>query len=317
MAEMNHRTYHSYVESGKMPHDMIDLFIDYGNNMNREIRLLVTCVDRPGIVASITNFLYWHGANIITLDQYSTDPENGMFFMRLVFDALHVKDPIETLHQRFKHGIAENFAMNFHFSEVHKLKRMAILVSKYDHVLLELLWLWKQNKLQADLVQVISNHPDLCRVVESYQVPYVHVPVTPDTKKEAEQKILELLEGKTDFVVLARYMQILGEEFVARYSNQIINIHHSFLPAFIGANPYKQACERGVKIIGATAHYVTAELDAGPIIEQDVIRVSHKCSARDMQDLGRELERAVLARAVKWHIEDRILVHGNKTIVFV
>jgi formyltetrahydrofolate deformylase len=193
---------------------------------------------------------------------------------------------------------------------------MAIFVSKADHCLNELLWRWKSKEIPVDIPLVISNHPDLKETVEAYGIPYYHIPISNETKEEAEQKVLELLEGKVDFIVLARYMQILSPNFISQYPNQIINIHHSFLPAFVGANPYVRAFNRGVKLIGATAHYVTNDLDEGPIIEQDVQRINHRYSVEDLKTAGRHVEKRVLAEAVAWHVEDKVLVHGNKTIVF-
>ncbi len=195
-------------------------------------------------------------------------------------------------------------------------KKVAVLVSRHDHALLELLWTWKRGDLRADVTHVVSNHPDLQASVESFGVPFVHVPNSKEQRERAEGRMLELLHGKADVLVLARYMQVVSAEFVARWPNRIINIHHSFLPAFAGADPYRQAYERGVKIVGATAHYVTADLDAGPIIDQDVARVSHRDSIEDLKHLGRDLERRVLVRAVRWDCEDRVIVHGNKTVVF-
>ncbi|WP_337869110.1 formyltetrahydrofolate deformylase [Meiothermus sp.] len=277
-------------------------------------RLLITCPDRPGIVAAVSNFLFNHGANITALDQHSTDPEGGLFFMRLEFQTPHLDVSREILEKAFAERVAARFEMNWRIAYAADLKKVAILVSKYDHALLELLWRHSNRELPGAITQVISNHPDLRPEVERFGIPY-HVPVEKDRKEEAEAQILHLL-GDTDLVVLARYMQILTPQFVARYPNRIINIHHSFLPAFVGANPYKQAYTRGVKIIGATAHYVTEELDQGPIIEQDVARVSHRHDVADLVRLGRDLERNVLARAVQWHLEDRIIVYGNKTVVF-
>ncbi len=195
-------------------------------------------------------------------------------------------------------------------------KRIAVLVSKHDHALLELLWTWKRGDLRAEVVQVVSNHPELKAAVETFGVPFAHVPNSKEERDQAEARMSSLLDGKVDLVVLARYMQIVSPAFVARWPHRIINIHHSFLPAFAGADPYRQAYDRGVKMVGATAHYVTAELDAGPIIDQDVARVSHRDSVEDLKHLGRDLERRVLARAVRWHCEDRVIVHGNKTVVF-
>lgn len=278
-------------------------------------RLLITCPDRPGIVAAVSNFLFNHGANITALDQHSTDPEGGLFFMRLEFQTPHLDVSREILEKAFAERVAARFEMNWRIAYAADLKKVAILVSKYDHALLELLWRHSNRELPCTITQVISNHPDLRPEVERFGIPYHHVPVEKDRKEEAEAQILHLL-GDTDLVVLARYMQILTPQFVARYPHRIINIHHSFLPAFVGANPYKQAYTRGVKIIGATAHYVTEELDQGPIIEQDVARVSHRHDVAELVRLGRDLERNVLARAVQWHLEDRIIVYGNKTVVF-
>lgn len=286
------------------------------NIVDETARLLINCDDRPGIVAAVTNFLYSHGVNITQLDQHSTDPEGGEFFMRLEFQTPHLDLSKPALEQAFAEVVAERFHMEWRISYAAPLKRVAILVSKVDHCLMELLWQWRQGRIQADMVQVISNHPDLKKEVDAFDLPYHHVAVSKDTKEKDEETILGLLEGKTDLVVLGRYMQILTGPFISKYPYKIINIHHSFLPAFVGANPYRQAYERGVKLIGATAHYATEQLDAGPIIEQDVARVSHRHTVNDLRELGRNLERQALARAVKWHLEDRILVHGNKTIVF-
>ncbi len=278
-------------------------------------RLLITCPDRPGIVAAVSNFLFNHGANITALDQHSTDPEGGLFFMRLEFQTPHLDVSREILEKAFAERVAARFEMDWRIAYAADLKKVAILVSKYDHALLELLWRHANRELPGQVTQVISNHEDLRPEAERFGLPYHHVPVHKEHKEEAEARMLELLQG-SDLVVLARYMQILSPEFVAHYPSRIINIHHSFLPAFVGANPYKQAYTRGVKIIGATAHYVTEELDQGPIIEQDVARVSHRHDVTDLVRLGRDLERNVLARAVQWHLEDRIIVYGNKTVVF-
>lgn len=278
-------------------------------------RLLIHCPDRAGIVATVTNFFYNHGANITCLDQYTTDPEGGAFFMRLEFQTPHLDLSKGALEQAFGDVVASRFDMKWRISYAAQRKKMVILVSRFDHALMELLWRWRQGALEADLVGVVSNHPDLEKAVAEFGVPFHHVPVAKDTKAESEARIAEIV-GDVDLVVLARYMQILTPEMVDRFEFRIINIHHSFLPAFVGANPYTRAYERGVKLIGATAHYVTAELDAGPIIEQDVIRVSHRHTASDMKVLGQDIERHVLARAVRWHLEDRVLVYGNKTVVF-
>ncbi|RDI96304.1 formyltetrahydrofolate deformylase [Meiothermus sp. QL-1] len=278
-------------------------------------RLLITCPDRPGIVAAVSSFLFHHGANITALDQHSTDPEGGLFFMRLEFQTPHLDVSREILEKAFAETVAERFQMDWRIAYAAEVKKVAILVSRYDHALLELLWRHSNKELPCTITQVISNHPDLRAEVERFGIPFHHVPVEKGRKEEAEARMLELLQGN-DLLVLARYMQILTPAFVAHYPNRIINIHHSFLPAFVGANPYKQAYQRGVKIIGATAHYVTEELDQGPIIEQDVVRVSHRHNVADLVRLGRDLERTVLARAVQWHLEDRIIVYGNKTVVF-
>jgi formyltetrahydrofolate deformylase len=279
-------------------------------------RLLITCPDRPGIVAAVSTLLYNHGVNVTDLDQHSTDPAGGTFFMRLEFQTPHLEVSRPALERSFEDRVASHYGMQWSFRYGTPVKKVALLVSRHDHGLLELLWRWSRGELPAVVTQVLSNHPDLRTAVEGFGVPYHHVPVTPETREEAEARVLEHLDGQADLVVLARYMQILSPGFVDRYPNRIINIHHSFLPAFAGADPYRQASERGVKLIGATAHFVTRGLDEGPIIEQDVIRVSHRHSVADLRELGRDIERTVLARAVKWFLEDRIIVHGNKTVVF-
>lgn len=278
-------------------------------------RLLIRCPDRPGIVSAVTAFLYNHGANVTALDQHSTDPEGGTFFLRLEFTTPHL-DVGRALLERAFEAVAGRYGMDWRMSFPGDRPKTALLVSKYDHALLELLWQWRQGELPTDITLVASNHPDLREAVESFGVPYHHIPVTKETKPEAEAALVELLEGQADLVVLARYMQILTGDFVERFPSRIINIHHSFLPAFVGANPYGQAYAKGVKLIGATAHYVTADLDQGPIIEQGVARVSHRQGPADLKALGRDVERSVLARAVRWHLEDRVLVHEGKTVVF-
>ncbi len=279
-------------------------------------RLLISCADRPGIVAAVSGLLKEAGANIVSSAQYSTDPTEGSFFMRNEF-YLPLTDRDRTeFEARFEREVGNPFSMTWTMWDASRRKRVAVLVSKHDQCLLELLWRWRRDQLEAEIVLVISNHPDLRSDVEPFGVPYEHVPVTKDAKNAAEREMLRLLDGRVDLVVLARYMQILTGEFLDRVGVPVINIHHSFLPAFAGANPYERAKERGVKLIGATAHYVTEELDAGPIIEQDVIRVSHHHSAAELATLGADIERAVFARAVNWHCEDRVLVNGNTTIVF-
>jgi formyltetrahydrofolate deformylase len=279
-------------------------------------RLLITCPDRHGIVAAVAGFLADSGANIIASDQHSTDPEGGEFFMRMEFNL--GQGDLASLGRAFEQEVAERLDMRWRLTDAGRPKRMAVLVSREDHCLVDLLWRHRRGELDAEITLVASNHPDLRADVEGFGIPYHHVPVNkthPPRKPEAEARLLELLRD-VDVVVLARYMQILTGEFLAALGVPVINIHHSFLPAFAGANPYQRAFERGVKIIGATAHYVTEELDAGPIIEQDVARVSHREHAETMVRLGRDIERTVLARAVKWHLEDRVLVHGNRTVVF-
>ncbi|KWX74201.1 formyltetrahydrofolate deformylase [Paenibacillus jilunlii] len=278
-------------------------------------RMLISCPDGPGIVAAVSHFLYQHGANIVQSDQYTMDPDGGMFFMRVEFDLPKLDERIDEVRSVFG-GVAERFKMDWQIFNVSQKKRLAIFVSKEDHCLVELLWQWQAGDLDADIALVVSNHTDMQAYVESFGIPFHHIPVTADTKAEAEQRQLKAIGDDIDVIILARYMQIISPSFIEHYRHRIINIHHSFLPAFVGGKPYAQAYQRGVKIIGATAHYVTEELDGGPIIEQDVQRVSHSDDVNELKRIGRTIERVVLARAVKWHIEDRILVHHNKTVVF-
>lgn len=278
-------------------------------------RMLISCPDGPGIVAAVSHFLYQHGANIVQSDQYTMDPEGGMFFMRVEFDLPQLELHLAGLEQDFAE-IADKFEMKWQLYPLSHKKKLAIFVSKEDHCLVELLWQWQAGDLDAEITMVVSNHPDMKEYVESFGITYHYIPVTPETKAEAEKQQLELVNGQVDLIILARYMQIVSPALIEPYRNRIINIHHSFLPAFVGGKPYAQAYNRGVKIIGATAHYVTEELDGGPIIEQDVQRVSHGDDVNELKRIGRTIERVVLARAVKWHIEDRILVHQNKTVVF-
>ena len=278
--------------------------------------LLVDCPDAKGLVASISRFLFEHGANILDADQHSTDPAGGAFFMRMVFHIDGLDLGRAELERAFAEQVAAPFAMAWSISHAADRKRMAILVSREDHCLLDLLWRWRSGELDADVGLVLSNHRLVEEDAARFGVPFVHVPVAPETKPQAEAAMLEQLAGRFDLVVLARYMQILSGGFLARVEVPIVNIHHSFLPAFAGADPYRRASERGVKIIGATAHYVTEQLDAGPIIEQDVVRVSHRDDLDALVRLGRDVERAVLARAVQRHLEDRVLVHENRTVVF-
>jgi formyltetrahydrofolate deformylase len=271
------------------------------------LRLLVSCHDQPGIVSAVSRFLFDSGANIVRSDQYSTDPEGGEFFLRMEFTG---PEPAGFS------AIAEQFGMSWRLSNTAQPKRIAVLVSREDHCLLDLLWRWRRGELEGDIVLVASNHENLRNDVEAFGLPYHHVPVDKDRKPEAEERLLEILAGECDVAVLARYMQILSGDFLDRLGVPVINIHHSFLPAFAGAGPYARAKERGVKLIGATAHYVTEALDAGPIIEQDVIRVTHRDDVDTLRRRGADIERTVLARAVEWHCEDRVLRHGNSTVVF-
>ncbi len=279
-------------------------------------RLLISCPDGPGIVAAVSEFLFRHGANILSSDQYSTDPEGGAFFMRMVFSLGRLEAGLEQLGGAFGAEVGERFEMDWRLASTSERKRTAIMVSREDHCLLDLLWRWRGGEIEMDVGLVVSNHPDLEETVAGFGVPFELVPVTAETKAEAEARQLELLAGRFDLVVLARYMQILSKVFLDRLGAPAINIHHSFLPAFAGASPYEQARERGVKMIGATAHYVTEELDAGPIIEQDVVRVSHRHDVAALQRMGRDIERTVLERAVRRHCEDRVLAYANKTVVF-
>lgn len=275
-------------------------------------RLLIACDDQPGIVSAVAGVLAQHGANIISLDQHSTDSEGGRFFQRTVIhlDGLAAARP--ALEADIAQ-VADRFGMQWSLHDVAKRKRVAIFVSKYDHCLMELLWRTQRGQLDIDITMVVSNHPDLAEAVRMFGVPFVHIPS--GDKAAMEQRQLELLRGNVDLVVLARYMQILTDDFITSLDAPVINIHHSFLPAFIGANPYARAKDRGVKLIGATAHYATADLDEGPIIEQDVTRVTHSESAADLQSRGADVERLVLARAVQWHAEDRVIVHGKSTVI--
>ncbi len=280
-------------------------------------RLLVSCTDRPGIVAAISQFLRDRGANILQSDQHTTDPEGGAFFMRTEFKLDGLEDDAEAFEAAFASAVAEPLGMEWWMHYASRRKRVAILVSRYDHCLAELLWRWRRGELYADIPLVISNHPDLASEATRFNVHFEHVPVDREAKAEAERAMLDLLGGSFDLIVLARYMQILTPTFLGAVRTPIINIHHSFLPAFAGADPYARAHERGVKIIGATAHYVTEELDAGPIIEQDVARVTHREGVESLVRTGADLERIVLLRAVRWHLEDRVLLHGNRTVVFL
>ena len=277
-------------------------------------RLVVSCRDREGIIATLSEALRDVGANIITSDQFSSDPYGGMFSLRMEF---YVPDPDERL-AKLETRLAEigsEFELDYKLVDAKRRKRVALFVSRYDHCLLDLLWRWRRGELDMDVVAVVSNHPDLQEEVARFGVPYHHIPVTKDTKAEAEQAEIDLLNGEVELVIMARYMQVLSADFLKRIGCPVINIHHSFLPAFAGAGPYQRAHDRGVKLIGATAHYATEDLDEGPIIEQDVVRVNHRHDAATLERIGADVERLVLARAVIWHLADRVLLQGHRTIV--
>ncbi|HVP01287.1 MAG TPA: formyltetrahydrofolate deformylase [Solirubrobacteraceae bacterium] len=280
-----------------------------------DARLLISCADRPGIVAAVSSFLAARGANILSSDQHTTDPSGGRFFMRMVFQTAEGDADAAALEREFARAVGEPSQLAWRISYPAHRKRVAILVSREDHCLLDLLWRWRRGELEGEIVRVVSNHTDVAADVGGFGVPFDHVPVAPGAKAAAEERLLEVLDG-CELVVLARYMQILSGAFLERLGAPVINIHHSFLPAFVGAEPYRQARERGVKIIGATAHYVTEELDAGPIIEQDVVRVSHRDDVAALARIGRDVERTVLARAVDAHLADRTIVDGATTVVF-
>jgi formyltetrahydrofolate deformylase len=288
--------------------------------MKNSAILLISCPDRKGEVATIADFVYRHGGNILHADEHA-DEESGLFLMRVEFDPkdfdIDLSDKALADFGRHFEPIATRFQMQWRLAQSSQRQRMIILVSKYDHCLVDLLYRHQSGELACDIPLIISNHADNQAIADFYKVPYAIVPVTKNNKAEAEARIQSLInEHRPDFMVLARYMQILSNEFVHRFPQRIINIHHSFLPAFVGARPYHQAFERGVKLIGATSHYVTQVLDDGPIIEQDVVRVSHRDTVEDLIRKGRDLEKVVLSRAVRWHVENRVLVYGNKTVVF-
>ena len=279
------------------------------------ITLLISCPDKPGIVSAVSGFIFEHNGNILESDQHSTNQHEGSFFMRISFaeDTFRLNE--SELREMFQ-PIATRFQMQWNVSYSRRRKRVGILVSKYDHCLVDLLWRWKIGELTMDIPFIISNHPNLEELASMYGVPYYHFPVKRETRKQDEQRMLDFIGGQVDFLILARYMQILEPFFVDAFPQRIINIHHSFLPAFVGASPYDQAFRRGVKLIGATAHYVTNSLDEGPIIAQDVIHCDHRDAVDDLIRKGRDVERHVLAEAVRLHTSDRVLVYENKTIVF-
>jgi formyltetrahydrofolate deformylase len=282
--------------------------------------LLVSCPDARGEVAAISDFVYRHGGNILHADEHA-DADSGLFLMRVEFDPKDfdidlLQSDLADFRKHFS-PIAEKFHMTWRLSLSSHRPRVIIFVSKYDHCLVDLLYRHQSGELACEIPLIISNHADNQRIADFYKIPYTVISISKENKQEGERKIESLIqEHKADFLVLARYMQIFSSDFVKRYPQRIINIHHGFLPAFIGAKPYHQAFERGVKLIGATSHYVTEVLDDGPIIEQDVVRVTHSDTVEDLIRKGRDLEKVVLSRAVRWHVENRVLLYGNKTVVF-
>ncbi|MDY5899903.1 MAG: formyltetrahydrofolate deformylase [Candidatus Limisoma sp.] len=286
------------------------------NNEHNTAILRMHCPDQAGIITVITGFINENGGNIVYLDQY-VDRNNGIFYMRIEWELDNFIIPKVKISDYFNTLYAQRYNMSFHISFTERVQRMAIFVSKMSHCIYDLLARYTAGEWDVEIPLIISNHPDLSIIGKQFNIPFEVIPITKDNKAEQEAKEFELLERyNIDFIVLARYMQVLSEDFIARYPNRIINIHHSFLPAFIGAKPYHQAYERGVKLIGATSHYVTAELDAGPIIEQDIARISHKDSPAELVHKGRDLEKIVLSRAVEKHIQRKILTYKNKTIIF-
>lgn len=283
--------------------------------MNK-ITLLIHCDDQPNIIASVTNFMAHNSGNIVYIDQH-VDREQNIFFMRLECEFDSASFSVEEFKTSFRNTLVDKFNLKWRIYAADKKPRMALFISKYDHCLYDILGRYNSGELFLDIPFILSNHVDLKPIADSFKIPFYHVPVTKETKPAAEQKQLELLEEHhIDFIVLARYMQIVSGRLIDKYPNKIINIHHSFLPAFIGAKPYHSAYKRGVKIIGATSHYITEELDAGPIIEQDVTRVSHSHSIKDLISKGRDLEKIVLSNAIKLHADRKVMVYNNKTVIF-
>lgn len=282
----------------------------------KKITLLIHCKDQPNIIASVTNFMANNDGNIIYIDQH-VDREQNIFFMRLECEFNSMSFSIKEFKNVFNATLAEKFELKWKMYEADRKPRMALFVSKYDHCLYDILGRYNSGELHLEIPFILSNHKDLKLIADSFKIPFYHVPVTKETKHKAEQEQLELLTSHhIDFVVLARYMQIVSSTLIDKYPNKIINIHHSFLPAFVGAKPYHSAYKRGVKIIGATSHYITEELDAGPIIEQDVAHVSHTHSIKDLIAKGRDLEKIVLSNAIKLHAKRKVMVYNNKTVIF-
>ena len=282
----------------------------------KKFTILINCNDQPGIIAATTNFILSQQGNITYVDQH-VDHEQEVFFMRLECTFEKTNTSKNELKQQFDDLVAQQFQMDWTLFDAETLPKMALFVSKYDHCLYDILGRFKSGELKIEIPFIVSNHMDLKPIADSFEIPFFHVPVTPETRSEAEQAHLKLLkEHQIDFIVLARYMQIIPQGLIDVYPSKIINIHHSFLPAFVGAKPYHSAFKRGVKIIGTTSHYVTTELDAGPIIEQDVVRVSHTHTIKDLISKGRDLEKIVLSTAIKHHVDQKVMVYGNKTVVF-
>ncbi|WP_289045859.1 formyltetrahydrofolate deformylase [uncultured Olleya sp.] len=282
----------------------------------KKLTILINCDDQSGIIATVTNFIANNNGNIVYIDQH-VDREQDIFFMRLEgeFETDHFD--IDTFKNNFKINLAEHFKMKWRIYEANNKPKMALFVSKYDHCLYDILGRYNSGELDLEIPFIVSNHNSLKPIANSFNIPFYHIPVTKDTKAEAEDAQLKLCKTfDIDFIVLARYMQIVSSKIIDQYPNKVINIHHSFLPAFVGAKPYHSAYKRGVKIIGATSHYVTEELDAGPIIEQDVTRVSHTHAIEDLIAKGRDLEKIVLANAIKLHLKRKVMVFNNKTVIF-
>ena len=282
----------------------------------KKFTIIIHCNDQQGIIAASTSFILENQGNITYVDQH-VDREHGVFFMRLECDFENSSFSSSDFSKLFENSVAEKFNMNWEVFDSESIPKMALFVSKYDHCLYDILGRFKSGELKIEIPFIVSNHMDLKPIADSFEIPFFHVPVTPENRRRAEQAHLELLkEHQIDFIVLARYMQIIPQGLIDAYPSKIINIHHSFLPAFVGAKPYHSAFERGVKIIGATSHYVTTELDAGPIIEQDVSRVSHTHTIKDLISKGRDLEKIVLSTAIKHHIQRKVMVYNNKTVIF-
>ncbi len=282
----------------------------------KKITLLIHCNDKSGIIATVTKFIAINKGNIVYIDQH-VDREQDIFFMRLESEFSHASFSIDQIKDEFKNSLAERFEMKWSIYSSEEKINMALFVSKYDHCLYDILGRYNSGELNVNIPFIISNHNDLKQIADSFNIPFYHIPVSKETKTEAEAQQLKLLkEHNINFVVLARYMQIISDKLISKYPNKIINIHHSFLPAFVGAKPYHSAYKRGVKIIGATSHYITEELDAGPIIEQDVAHVSHAYSIEDLIAKGRDLEKIVLSNAIKLHIDRKVMVYNNKTVIF-